>query len=331
MKAIAITGFGGVDVFKEITLSLPKIKPGHVLIKVMATSVNPLDYKIRQGHLPSLVKSFPHVLHGDVSGVVEQVGDGVSSFSVGDAVYGCAGGLLEMDGALAEFMLVDQDLIAHKPKSIDFLEAAALPLVSLTAWEALVTYSNLQKNQNVLIHGGTGGVGHLAIQLAKCFGAKVFTTCSSADKMEIAKQLGADEVINYKEESVESYVKKHTSGEGFDVVFDTLGEDNLPKCFEAASLFGKVVSIMAMGNYDLSQAFFKGLTLHTVMQPLPLLTGKRRPEYGRILNAISNLVDEGKIKPLVDKNKFSIEEVAAAHTYLEQGHAVGKVVLGKLS
>lgn len=331
MKAMAITGFGGVDVFKEIELPLPKIKPGHLLIKVMATSVNPLDYKIRQGHLPSLVKSFPHILHGDVAGIVEQVGDGVASFSVGDEVYGCAGGLLEMDGALAEFMLVDQDLIAHKPKSLSFLDAAALPLVSLTAWEALVTYANLQKNQSVLIHGGTGGVGHLAIQLAKCLGANVFTTCSSPDKMELAKQLGADVVINYKEESVETYVKKHTAGEGFEVVFDTLGEDNLPKCFEAACLFGKVVSIMAAGNYDLSPAFFKGLSIHTVMQPLPLLTGKKRKEYGQILKNIAALVDEGKLKPLVDKNKFTIKEVAAAHTYLEQGHAVGKVVLGKLS
>src|SRR5262249_11114721 len=153
------------------------------------------------------------------------VSDDVKDFALGDEVYGCVGGLLQMGGALAEYVLADAKLIARKPKTLSFKEAAALPLVSLTVWEALVTYANLQKGQTVLIHGGTGGVGHVAIQLAKSLGAKVYATCSSQEKMNIAKQLGADVVINYKDKDVKSYVAEYTNNAGFDVVFDTVGGD----------------------------------------------------------------------------------------------------------
>lgn len=327
MKSMAITGFGDIHVFQEITLAKPDIKAGHVLIKVKATSVNPLDYKMRQGAFPDLVKSFPMVLHGDVAGVIEQVGEGVNNLSVGDEVYGCAGGLLDMGGALSEYLLADANLITKKPKTLTFAEAAALPLVSLTAWEALVTYANLQPKQTVLIHGGTGGVGHLAIQLAKWLGAKVFATCSSTDKMALVKKLGAEVAINYRETSVDGYSKEHTQGAGFDVVFDTVGGENLSNSFQAAALFGKVVSILAVGNYDLTPAFLKGLSLHMVMQPLPLITGVKREHYGSILAKIAKLVDDGSIKPLIDDKTFTFSEVGAAHHYLEQGKAIGKVVM----
>ncbi|STX41258.1 Quinone oxidoreductase (NADPH:quinone reductase) [Legionella donaldsonii] len=327
MRSIVLTKFGDIDVFAEATLPKPEIKPGHVLIKVVATSVNPLDYKMRKGYFPDLVKSFPMVLHGDVAGIIEEVGEGVTDFSVGDEVYGCVGGLLDMGGGLAEYVLADADLIALKPKTLSLIEAASLPLVSLTAWEGLVTYAKVKKGQTVLIHGGTGGVGHISIQLAKWLGAKVFATGSSAKKLEMAKQLGADFAIDYKKTTIESYVAEHTNGAGFEIVFDTVGGENFSECFQAAALFGQVISILAAGNYDLSPAFFKGLSIHLVLQPLPLITGIKRAHYGEILAKIATLVDEGFIRPLIDEQKFNITQVEAAHAHLENGNALGKIVL----
>jgi NADPH2:quinone reductase len=170
-------------------------------------------------------------------------------------------------------------------------------------------------------------VGHVAIQLAKWLGAKVFATCSSDKKMEIAKQLGADVLINYKKESIESYIKKYTQDLGFDVVFDTVGGNNLSECMKTAALFGKIVSILAAGNFDLTPAFLKGLTIHTVLQPLPLITGIKRNHYQKILTTIAKLADNGVIRPLIDSNQFTIQQVGNAHAHLEKGHAVGKVVL----
>lgn len=331
MRSMVIKQFGDMNVFEEMSLPKPELASGHVLIKVMATSVNPLDYKLRSGVFPDLISAFPAVLHGDVAGVIEQVSDDVKDFSVGDEVYGCVGGLLNMGGALAEYILADTKLIAQKPKNLSFKEAAALPLVSLTIWEALVRCADVQKGQTVLIHGGTGGVGHVAIQLAKSLGAKVYATCSSQEKMDIAKQLGADAVINYKNNDVASYVAEHTNGAGFDVVFDTVGGDNLNECIKAAALFGKVVSILGAGQYDLTPAFMKGLSIHMVLQPLPLITGVKREHYQYILQRIAKLVDAGVIKPLVDEKVFSISQVGEAHAHLEQGHAVGKVVLANFN
>lgn len=330
MKSRAIKCFGDTNVFEEITLPIPLIKPGHVLIKVMATSVNPLDYKMRKGFFPDLVSSFPAVLHGDVAGIVEEVGAEVTQFKKGDEVYGCAGGLLELGGALSEFLLADATLIAHKPKSLDFAQAAALPLVALTAWEGLVTYANIQKDQTILIHGATGGVGHIAIQLAKSLGAKVFATASTPEKLAIAKQLGADVAINYKETPVNTYVAEQTNGAGFDVVFDTVGGENLSECFTSVALFGKIISILAVGSYDLTPAFLKGVSLHMILQPLPLITGLHRSRYGEILAKTAELVDAGIIKPLVDKKEFHFTDVGAAHDHLETGAAIGKVVLKQI-
>lgn len=327
MKAIAIVKFGDADAFKIINLDKPSVKSGYVLIKVEATSVNPLDFKLRKGFYPDLVPQFPMILQGDVAGVIAEVGEDVTKFKVGDEVYGCAGGLLAMNGALAEFMLADAHLIAHKPKSISFLQAAALPLVSLTAWEALVTEVNLKKNQSILIHGGTGGVGHIAIQLAKWLGAKVFATSSNESKLAISKQLGADVVINYKTDKPEKYVAEHTQNSGFNVVLDTVGGENTQRCVEATGMFGKIISILPSGTFDSGAAFAKNLSLHFVFQPLPLITGHDRAHYGDILQKIAMLVDEDVIKPLIDKREFAFHEVAAAHDHLEKGNAIGKVVM----
>ncbi len=329
MKAMAITQFGDIHVFKEITLEKPTLIPGHVLIKVLATSVNPLDYKLRQGIFPDFIKSFPAILHGDVAGIVEHVGDGVTQFSPGDEVYGCVGGFLDMGGGLAEYVLADAQLIAQKPKTLSFSEAAALPLVALTAWEGLVLRANVQPGQSVMICGATGGVGHIAIQIAKYKGAKVFALSSSSEKMEMAKTLGADVAINYKHTPVADCSAIYADNKGFDIVFDTVGGENLSHCFEAAAIFGKVISILSVGNYNLTPALFKGLSLHMIMQPLPLITGISRSLYGEILTKISALVDAGFIKPLIDANKFTIAEAGSAHAHLESGNAIGKVVLSQ--
>lgn len=327
MRSMAIAKYGDTQVFEEMTLPKPNVIPGHVLIRVAATSVNPLDYKLRSGGLPSLITSFPAILHGDVAGAIEAVGEGVNDFAVGDEVYGCVGGLLDMQGALAEYLIADANLIAHKPRSLSLAQAAALPLVALTAWEGLVTYANVKKDQTVLIHGATGGVGHIAIQLAKWLGANVFATASSPQKLALAKELGADFTINYKQQTSLSYVNELTNGNGFEIVFDTVGGDNLSDSFNAAAIFGKVITILASGQYDLSPAFFKGLTIHTVMQPLPLITGKRRADYKQILTKIAELVDAGVIRPLIDEKQFSMPNVGEAHAYLENGNAIGKVVI----
>jgi NADPH2:quinone reductase len=329
MKAMIIETYGNPDVFLNVELPKPTMKDNEVLIQVAATSVNPVDCKIRSGAFAGLGADLPALLHGDVAGTVVEVGKQVSQFKIGDEVYGCAGGFKGLNGALAEYMPADARLLAHKPKTLSMAKAAALPLVSITAWEALVNKTNVRKGQRVLIHAGTGGVGHIAIQLAKHLGATVYTTCSSPEKMVIAEKLGADYVINYKKEDVDSYVKTYTEGQGFDVVFDTVGEDVFTQSMQAAGTYGQVVTILAAATYDLTPFFFKGLSLHAVLMPIPLLSGVGREAYGQILAQVAKLVDANHIQPLLDPLDFKIEEVAKAHAHLESGRAVGKVVLSR--
>jgi NADPH2:quinone reductase len=327
MQAMVIEHFGDFSIFKAKIMPKPQVKPGYVLIKTIATSVNPFDAKLRRGFYPDLVTNFPMILHGDIAGIVEEVGAGVSDFQVGDEVYGCVGGLLDMPGALAEYTLADAKLIAHKPKTLSHIEAAALPLVALTTWQALITAVQLKPGQTVLIHGGTGGVGHIAVQLAKHLGAKVYTTVSSSEKAGLARQFGADEVINYQQSSVADYVQAHTNNQGFSLIFDTIGGDNIPNCFQAAALHGSVVTLSAVGPQDLKPAFLKGLSLHMIMQPIPLITGIGRESYGKILIQIAELVDQGKLKPYLDPQRFTLAQIAQAHQYLEEKRAVGKIVV----
>ncbi len=327
MKAQVIKQFGDASVFQTMELPRPEVIPGHVLIRVAATSVNPVDYKIRRGSASGLAPAFPAVLQGDVAGVIEEVGEGVTSFKPGDEVYACAGGVKGTGGALAEYMLADADLLALKPKSLTMLEAAALPLVSLTAWEGLIDKAQIQPGQTVLVHAATGGVGHIGIQLAKAFGAKVFATASSDQKLELARKLGADVAINYRQQTVEEYVAEYTNGKGFDVVFDTVGGENLTKSFAAAKLNGKVVSISTSQTYDLSPLHRKGLSLHVVFMLIPMLHNLGRAHHGKILTELAKLVDEGKICPLIDPKEFSFDQAELAHRHLESGQTIGKVVL----
>ncbi len=328
MKAVVIEHFGEPNVFQAVNLPQPKLLPNHVLIKVVATSVNPVDIKIRQGAVVDIAPDFPAVLHGDLAGVIEAVGDGVDNFKVGDEVYGCAGGVKGTGGALAEYMLADVNLIAHKPKSLTMAQAAALPLVSITAWEGLIDRAKIQSGQKVLVYGGTGGVGHLGVQLAKWAGAQVYATVSSEAKSAIARSLGAV-TINYYDTAVEKFVAQYTDGDGFDVVFDTVGNNNLQNAFKTAKLNGTVVSTVSLSKQDLTLLHAKGLSLHLVYMLIPMLSGDNRAYHGKILAKLADLVDKGKIRPLIARQIFSFSEVAAAHAYLESGQAIGKVILNR--
>jgi NADPH2:quinone reductase len=327
MKAIIIQQFGKPNVFQPAEVPIPELAPGHLLIRVAATSINPVDMKIREGVVTDIAPDFPAILHGDVAGVVEAVGEGVAHFQIGDEVYGCVGGVKGTTGALAEYVLADADLVAHKPRSLTLTEAAALPLVSITAWEGLIDRAQVQLNQKVLVYGSTGGVGHIGVQLAKWAGAKVYALVSSEEKAKLARQFGADIIINYRQTSIEELVAEHTNGEGFDVVFDTVGNENLQNAFKAAKLNGSVVSLVSLSQQDLTLLHAKGLTLHLVYMLLPLLFRGNRAYHGEILSKVSQLVDEGKVRPHLDAMLFSFSQIEAAHVYAASGSAVGKVVL----
>ena len=327
MKAMVIRQFGAADVFAVAEQPRPKVRAGHVLIRVRSSSINPIDVKVRSGVVPAIAPAFPAILHGDVAGIVEAVGPGVDRFSPGDEVYACAGGFKNYGGALAEFMLADADFVAAKPATLDFAESAALPLVAITAWEALVDRGNIRPGEKVLVHAGAGGVGHIAIQIAKTCGAKVYTTVSSEEKGLLVGSLGADVAIRYKQKTVEEYVKEHTGGTGFDVVFDTVGGANLAASFQAVAAGGRVVCIAARGTHDLTTAHSKGLSLHTVFMLLPMLTGRGRAHHGKILRRVAGLVDDGRIRPFLDPEIFPFSRAADAHRKLESGKAVGKIAL----
>lgn len=327
MKAQIINSFGDPSVFTMVDIPIPEIRAGHVLVKVYATSVNPIDCKIRSGAVPGIAPEFPAILHGDVAGTVESVGEGVSHFKKGDEIFGNAGGLRGLGGALAEYMLVDAKLIAKKPKSLSMQEAAALPLVSITAWEALFTKAKLEKGMNILIQAGAGGVGHIAVQLAKWRGAKVYATVRKPENIPLVKSFGADEIINTAEEDVEEYKLRLTNGLGFDLIFDTVGGVNLDNSFAAAGVNGKIVTIAARSTHDLTPMHNKGLSLYCVLLLLPILSNQNREHHGKILEKIARLVDEGKLKPLIDPHHFTLEEISEAHKLLESGKAKGKVVI----
>lgn len=328
MKAMVIENFGDPSGFKQTHLPRPAIIPGHVLLEVKATSVNPVDCRIRSGQAPGMAPQLPAILHGDVSGVVVEVGEGVTSFQVGDEVYGLAGGTKgTAGGALADYMLADADFLALKPRTLSMTEAAALPLVSLAAWQALIDRGNVGKGHKVLIHAAAGGVGHIAIQIAKWAGADVFTTASTPEKLSLGTKLGAVAAIDYEKETVRDYVAKYTDRKGFDVVFDTVGGPNLEKSFEAVKSLGQVLSIATRSTHDLSLMNFKGLTLHVIYTMYPLVSGIGRAHYGEIMTNIARIVDEGCLRPVLDPNVFAFSQAAEAHRHLESGQAFGKVIL----
>lgn len=327
MNSQVISKFGDPAVFHAVELPKPEVLPGHVLVEVKASSINPVDLKIRSGHYAGIAPDFPAVLHGDVAGVIAEVGNGVIEFQVGDEVYGCAGGVKGINGALSDYMLADARLLAKKPASLSMAEAAALPLVSITAWEALVDKAQIKPGQQILVYGGTGGVGSIAVQLAKALGADVYTTASSPEKAALVPGLSADNIINYRQEAVPDFVNRITQGKGFEIVFDTVGGKNLETSMQALALYGTLVTIQAGAIVDLTGLHLKAADLKCVLMLLPMLTNMNREHHGKILREIARLVDAGKIKPLVYPDTFTFSDIQKAHAFAETGKAYGKIVL----
>lgn len=327
MRAQVLSQFGAPENFHLAEIPKPSLLPGHVLIKVYATSVNPVDCKIRIGAVSAIAPDFPAILHGDVAGVIDEVASDVTGFKVGDEVFGCAGGLKGSGGALAEYMLADARLIAQKPVTLSMLEAAALPLVAITAWEALFVKNKLTSEHTILVHGGVGGVGHIAVQLASWCGANVVATVRKPEDFAKVIEFGARQVINATEEDVESYVGRLTGTLGFDIVFDTVGGANLDKSLQAAKINGSVVTTAARSTHDLSPMHAKSLTLSVVFMLNPILKNTGRAAHGEILTRVASLVDAGKLKPLIDPHSFNLATIGDAHTLLESGKAHGKIVV----
>ncbi|WP_299472682.1 zinc-dependent alcohol dehydrogenase family protein [uncultured Roseibium sp.] len=326
MKSMSLGNYGADSVFKLTEIEKPVAKPGHVLVRIAATSVNTIDTMIRNiGTDLPLSPALPAVLGMDFAGTVEAVGEGVTEFEAGDEVYGCAGGLMELQGTLAEYICADARLIAHKPKALSMREAAALPLVGITAYEGL-TRANVTKGQKVLIQGGAGGVGHIAVQLAHHLGADVTATGTGAAQMALISDLGAHPV-DFMTAKTADVVADNTGGAGFDVVFDTVGGANMANSFEAAKLNGHVSSTVALLEIDLTPAHFKGLSLHVIFMLLPMIHDVDREVHGNILKSLAEVVDAGALKPVLDEKRFRLTDVNEAYARLASGQAIGKVVI----
>ncbi|MBQ0976062.1 zinc-dependent alcohol dehydrogenase family protein [Streptomyces griseoincarnatus] len=324
MRAVVLEEFAGPLEVREIERPTPG--EGQVLVRVHASGVNPLDTKIRAGRAAHARVRPPAVLGLDLAGQVVETGAGVSGFTPGDEVYGLTGGVGDLQGSLAQFAAVDARLLARKPATLSMREAAALPLAVITAWEGLVDRAGVRAGQKVLVHGGAGGVGSVAVQIAAARGAEVFATASAA-RTPLVRRLGAVP-IDYTSVPVERYVAEHTGGAGFDIVFDTVGGPVLDASFEAVRTYtGHVVSALGWGTHALAPLSFRAATYSGIFTLLPMLTGRGREHHGEILREAAALVDEGKLRPLLDGTRYTLADVADAHRSVESGTADGKVVV----
>ena len=323
---MVIRDFGGPEVFELAEVATPSAEAGQVLVRIAATSVNTVDTMVRQmGKTLPIAPDTPAILGMDFAGTVEAVGDGVEGFSIGDEVYGCAGGLGDLPGTLAEYMAADARLIAHKPANLSMREAAALPLVGITAYEGLKR-AGIAAGQRVLVHGGAGGVGHIALQLARHFGADVFSTAGNDTHLALIEKLGAT-AINYSSETVAHYVEKHTAGKGFDLVFDSVGGANIANSFEAAALNGQIATTVSMVEMDLTTAHFKGLSLHVVFMLIPMIHNHGRAAHGEILTALAKIAELDDLRPVLDAPHYTLANIGDAHARLASGQATGKIVV----
>lgn len=325
MRAYIIEEFGKPGRLRG-DLPIPQPGEGQVLVEVHASGVNPADLKIAAGHLDAAAPALPAILGMDFAGVLAGIGPGVEGFAVGDPVYGCGGGVKGRPGTLAEFVVVDARLVARKPVRLSMREAAALPLVAITAWEGLVDRAKVAPGEAVLIHAAAGGVGHVAIQIAQAFGARVFATASTPEKLAIARDFGA-EPIPYRDVAVADYVAQYTGGAGFDVVYDTVGGSTLDDAAAATRIYGRLISCAAWEPHDLVPVLGRSLDLIGIFMLLPMLTGRGLARHGEILRELATLVDAGRLSPLLDPSRFTLAEAAAAHAHLDSGRAVGKVVI----
>lgn len=316
MKAMILKSFGGPEAFELCDVPKPVPHTGHVLVRVHATAINPLDYQVRRGDYADAV-TLPAITGHDVSGVVEAIGPGVTAFAPGDEVW-YTPQIFDGPGSYAEYHVAAESIIGKKPASLSHLEAASLSLVGGTAWEALAERAALRVGESVLIHGGAGGVGHVAIQLAKAIGARVFTTVRAAN-IEFARSMGADVIIDYESEDYVEAILRETAGRGVDVVFDTLGGNTLSRSPDALAQRGRVVSIVDITQpQNLVQAWGKNAAYHFVFT---------RQHRGK-LDELSALVARGQLRPHVGA-VYSLADIALAHARLESSHngVQGKVAI----
>lgn len=316
MKAMILKSFGGPDSFEFSDVPKPVPQAGQVLVRVHATSINPLDYQVRRGDYPDLVP-LPAITGHDVSGVVEAIGPGVSAFAPGDEVW-YTPQIFDGQGSYAEYHVAAESIIARKPASLSHLEAASLSLVGGTVWEALTVRAVLRVGESILIHGGAGGVGHVAIQVAKAMGARVFTTVREANA-DFVRSLGADVVIDYTQEDYVEAIMRETAGHGVDVVFDTIGGDTLSRSADVLAQLGRVVSIVDIAQpQNLVQAWGKNASYHFVFT---------RQNRGK-LDELSALVERGQLRPHVGA-VYSLADIPLAHARLESGNngLLGKIAI----
>lgn len=323
MRALVLENYNSD--FTNSQIDKPSPKAGEVLVKIIASGVNPIDNKIRTENAPYATPVLPAVLGTDLAGIVEEVGENVANFNVGDEVYGLAGGVLGLQGTLAEYTAVDADLLAIKPKNLTMREAAAVPLNILTAWEGLVDSFTIKKGDKVLVHGGTGGVGHMAVQLAKILGAEVFSTVSPS-KIATVETLGA-KGIDYTTSEVENYVAEFTNGKGFDVIYDTVGGATLDNSFKAVRHYGHISSCAAFGTHNLAIGSLRSANLHSVFVLYPMLSGEGRKHHGKVLKQVTQYIEDGKLKPIVDPRKFTLDNALEAHVAVSDGSANTKIVV----
>ena len=329
MKAIKFDAPGGPEVLKPTQWLQPGIQhPREILVQLHAAGVNPIDTKLRKRGT-FYPEQMPAVLGCDGAGIVTAVGGQVQRFQIGDAIYFCHGGLGKELGTYAEYAVVDERFCAPKPKSLSFAEAAAAPLVLITAWEALYDRGRLQANQTVLIHAGAGGVGHVALQLAQLQGARVITTVGSQEKVKFVLGLGAETAILYPQVDVVPAVLDLTAGEGVDLAFDTVGGAILTQCFSTVRYYGEVVTLLAPDpKTEWSVARTRNLRVGYELMLTPQLQGLMvaQQHHAEILTQCAQWFDAGKLKIHLNKT-FPLYAAAEAHQQLEQGSMLGKIAL----
>jgi NADPH2:quinone reductase len=322
MKAAILETYGAP--FRISDIPVPAPGPGEVLVRIAASSVNPLDTKIHAGAAEHARHPLPAILGIDLAGFVEAVGSAVTGFRPGDEVYGMAGGVGGLQGTLAEYAAVDADLLAGKPANLSMREAAALPSVVITAWQGLVDRMAVGAGETILVQGGAGGVGHVAVQLARAFGAKVFAT-GSAHSRAVIERLGATFID--RTEPVPDYVLRFTGGRGFDRVYDTVGGDALDASFQAVRRFGHVVSCLGWGIHALAPLSLKEATYSGVFILPPLLSGEGRRHHREILEQAARLIESGRLVPVLDERRFTLSTMCDAYRTIRARAARGKLVV----
>jgi NADPH:quinone reductase len=310
--------------FRIAEIPRPVPGPGEILVRIAASAVNPLDTKIRAAAAPHARQALPAILGLDMAGTVEATGPGVTNFRPRDEVYGMVGGVGGVPGTLAQYAAVDADLLARKPANLSMRQAAALPLITITAWEGLVDRMKIAAGQTVLIQGGAGGVGHIVIQLARALGAQTFATGSSGSRAFI-ESLGATFIDRHQPTA--DFVARLTNGTGFDLVYDTAGGAALDAAFAAVRRFGHVTSALGWGTHALAPLSFKAASYSGVFTLIPLLSGEGRRHHGEILGHAARLAEAGKLVPRLDPRIFTLETVGEAYEAITSQTAEGKLIV----